>query len=166
MGKKKNNPKFRCKSEAQKKAIAANYARMAAQKKRSAPSPQQPNPQPQSAVTPKKEFPDKFPFWARLKIGKNRTALVIDEEPVVDKRTEKTVDGFVHMEATHSYNKRFTEVNPNPDKSDKRPMYLKRPDVKPKILFKPHNKELDMPDWLIEMYDKNNHKGDDDDKKE
>lgn len=157
LGKKRKQPKFRCKSEAQKRVIAANYARMAAQKKRSAPPPQQQ----QSSAASKKEFPDKFPFWARLKIGKNRTALVIDEEPVVDKRTEKTVDGFVHREATHSYNKRFTEVTPNPDKSDKRPMYLKRPDVKPKILFKPHNKELDMPDWLIEMYDKNNHKGDD-----
>ena len=43
-------PKFRCKSEAQKRAIAANYARMAAQKKHSAPPPQQPKPQ------PKKEF--------------------------------------------------------------------------------------------------------------
>ena len=166
MGKRKKS-KFKCKSEAQKRAIAANYARKAAQKKRSASPPQQSKPQSQSATTPKKEFPDKFPFWARLKIGKNRTALVIDEEPVVDKRTEKTVDGFVHREATHSYNKRFTEVNPNPDKFDKRPMYLKRPDVKPKILFKPHNKELDMPDWLIKMYDKNNHKGNDgDDKKE
>ena len=36
-GKKEKQPKFRCKSEAQKKAIAANYARMTAQKKRSAP---------------------------------------------------------------------------------------------------------------------------------
>lgn len=45
LGKKRNKPKFRCKSEAQKKAIAANYARMAAQKKRSAPSPQHSKPQ-------------------------------------------------------------------------------------------------------------------------
>ena len=36
-GAEEKQPKFRCKSEAQKKAIAANYARMAAQKKRSAP---------------------------------------------------------------------------------------------------------------------------------
>ena len=48
MGKKRNKPKFRCTSEAQIKAIRANYARMAAQKKRSAPPPQQPH--------PKKEF--------------------------------------------------------------------------------------------------------------
>ena len=50
MSKKKNKPKFRCRSEAQKKAIAANYARMAAQKKHSVPQPQQPKPQ------QKKEF--------------------------------------------------------------------------------------------------------------
>lgn len=48
LGKKRKQPKFRCKSEAQKRAIAANYARMAAQKKRSAPPSQQPQ--------PKKEF--------------------------------------------------------------------------------------------------------------
>ena len=36
-GAEEKQPKFRCKSEAQKKAIAAKYARMAAQKKRSAP---------------------------------------------------------------------------------------------------------------------------------
>lgn len=50
MSKKKNKPKFRCRSEAQKKAIAVNYARMAAQKKHSVPQPQQPKPQ------QKKEF--------------------------------------------------------------------------------------------------------------
>ena len=50
LGKKRKQPKFRCKSEAQKRAIAANYARMAAQKKCSAPPPQQPKPQ------SKKEF--------------------------------------------------------------------------------------------------------------
>ena len=27
-----------------------------------------------------KEFPKKFPFWARMKINKHRTSLVIDEE--------------------------------------------------------------------------------------
>ena len=50
LSKKKNKPKFRCRSEAQKKAIAVNYARMAAQKKHSVPQPQQPKPQ------QKKEF--------------------------------------------------------------------------------------------------------------
>ena len=50
LSKKKNKPKFRCKSDAQKKAIAANYARMAAQKRHSTPPSQQPKSQ------PKKEF--------------------------------------------------------------------------------------------------------------
>ena len=36
-GAEEKQPKFRCKSEAQKKAIAANYVCMTAQKKRSAP---------------------------------------------------------------------------------------------------------------------------------
>ena len=167
MGKKRKIGKFHCKSEAQKKAISANYARKAAQKKLSISSPQQPKSQLQSDATLKKRFPDKFPFWARLKIDKNRTALVIDEELVVDKNTKKTVDCFVHREATSSYKKCFTEVIPNPDKSKKLPMYLKRPMLKPKTLFNPHNKELDMPNWLIEMYDKNNYKSDDgNDKKE
>ena len=99
MGKKRKQPKFRCKSEAQKRAIAANYARMAAQKKHSAPPPQQPKPQ--SPVTPKKEFPDKFPFWARFKPNKNRTTLVIDEEQVKRKNSDTVDDCFVHREAIH-----------------------------------------------------------------
>ena len=32
-------------------------------------------------------FPDKFPFWARLKISKNRTTLVIDEDKAKNKKT-------------------------------------------------------------------------------
>lgn len=157
MSKKKGRKPFKCKSESQKRAIAASYANIARKNNQQINSL---SPKPENSAVQKKEFPDKFPFWARLKIGKNRTALVIDEESTIDKKSEKVVDGFVHREATHTYNKRFTEVKPNPDKSDNRPMYLKRPEVKPKVLFKPHNKELDMPDWLIELYDKNNHKGD------
>ena len=61
MGKKKNKPKFHCKSEAQKRAIAANYARKAAQSKQQLPS------QPKPAEKSQKQFPDKFPFWARFK---------------------------------------------------------------------------------------------------
>lgn len=30
-------------------------------------------------------FPSKFPFWARLKIAKSRTTLVIDEDEAYDK---------------------------------------------------------------------------------
>lgn len=107
----------------------------------------------------KKEFPSKFPFWARMKINKNRTSLVIDEEKVINKKTKKLEDGFVHREATSQYHKGFEEIKPNPDK-DKRPnsMYLKSPRKLPKRLFEPHNKELEMPDILKNKYSKNNKK--------
>lgn len=106
----------------------------------------------------KKEFPSTFPFWARLKISKKRTTLVIDEEQIIDKKSKKTEDGFVHREVTHTYKQEFEELNPNPDKTDNRPMYLKRPTKLPKRLFEPHNKELDMPQSLKDRYDKNNKK--------
>ena len=105
-------------------------------------------------------FPDKFPFWARLKIAKERTTLVIDEDLAKDKsKGGKLVDGYVHREATHE-NKRGDneEVYPNPDENDSKPMYLKRPKKTPKRLFEPHNKKLKMPDFLRRRYDKNNHK--------
>ena len=106
----------------------------------------------------KNEFPKKFPFWARLKIGKKRTTLVIDEEQVVNKKTHKMEDGFVDREATHSFRKDYEEIFPNPDKEDKTPMYLKRPTKKPKRLFEPHNKNLGIPKFLKDRYDKNNRK--------
>lgn len=101
-------------------------------------------------------FPDKFPFWARLKISKNRTTLVIDETKIEDKKTKKTEDAFVHREATHTKKKEFEEITPNPDKTDKNSMYLKKPSKLPKRLFKPHNKNLSMPNNLKARYDKNN----------
>lgn len=104
-------------------------------------------------------FPDKFPFWARLKIAKNRTTLVIDEEPVIDKKSKKLVDGFVHREATHPDKPGdYEEIYPNPDKDDAAPMYLKRPRKLPQRLFKPHNKNLDMPEDLRKRYEGNNDK--------
>lgn len=161
------------KSEAQKRAIAANYARMAAQKKHSAPPPQQPKPQPQSPVTPKKEFPDKFPFWARFKPNKNRTTLVIDEEQVKRKNSDTVDDCFVHREAIHCDDDNkyvlsgdYEKVFPNPDTSDNSPMYLKRPHKHPKRMFAPHNKNLTMPEDLRQRYEKNNVKNKGDDKKE
>lgn len=105
-----------------------------------------------------KQFPTFFPFWARMKIGKKRTTLVIDEEKYLDRKTKKIEDGFVNREATHTYKKDYEEIKPNPDASDKRPMYLKRPTKKPKRLFEPHNKNLNMPKNLKDRYDKNNHK--------
>jgi len=98
----------------------------------------------------------KFPFWARLKIGKNRTTLVIDKDIVKDKKKNEMVEGFVHREATHTENKDFEKIDPNPDKDDKEPMYLKRPRKHPQNLFYPHNKNLDMPEHLKSRYEKNN----------
>ena len=103
-------------------------------------------------------FPDKFPFWARLKISKNRTTLVIDEDKVLNKKNKKYEDGFVHREATSKFHKGFEEIKPNPDATKKDPMYLKSPRKIPKNMVKPHNKELNMPKFLKDRYDKNNKK--------
>ena len=107
----------------------------------------------------KKEFPTEFPFWGRLKIGKNRTTLVIDEEIIMNKKNNKTEDIFVHREASSKWHKGFEEIPPNPDKN-KRPnsMYLKSARKTPKRLIKPHNKDLEMPEFLKEKYSKNNKK--------
>lgn len=131
-------------SQKQLNAIRANYARIANENK----------------VQEKRVFGGKFPFWARLKIAKNRTTLVIDEDTAFDKKKREYVEGYVHREATHSYKSDYDEISPNPDKDDSLPMYLKRPQKLPKYLFAPHNKDLSIPDSLIEKYDKNNHKGD------
>ena len=106
----------------------------------------------------KKEFPKEFPFWARLKISKKRTTLVIDEEKVLDKKSKKIEDSYVHREATHSYRKDYEEIKPNPDIIDKKTMYLKRPSKLPKRMFEPHNKKLKMPKHLKDKYSKNNKK--------
>ena len=113
-----------------------------------------------SGLSQKKELPDKFPFWARLKFEKWRTTLVIDEDSAWDKEHKRYVDGYVHREATHTQRSDFEEIKPNPDKDDPEPMYLKRPRKHPKRLFAPHNKNLSMPKYLKERYDKNNHRND------
>jgi hypothetical protein len=99
-----------------------------------------------------------FPFWARMKISKNRTTLIIDDEPYIDKRTNKISNNFVHREGTHTKKKDYEEIIPNPDKSDKKPMYLKRPRKLDQYLFKPHNKKLSIPKHLEQKYSKNNKK--------
>ncbi len=106
----------------------------------------------------KKTFPDEFPFWARLKIDKKRTTLVIDEEVEIKIPSQKVEELFVHREATHTKGKNVKEISPNPDPSDPDPMYLKRPRKLPKKLFEPHNKDLNMPEELRKLYEKNNHK--------
>lgn len=117
------------------------------------------------AKSPKKSGGDKtkdsvqeFPFWGRLKIDKNRTTLVIDDEMIIDKITKKMEEGFVHREATHTKKKEYEEIKPNPDRDDPEPMYLKRPRKLPKRLIKPHEKNLDMPEHLKKRYEKNNKK--------
>lgn len=106
-------------------------------------------------------FPSKFPFWARLKIEKKRTTLVIDQVEAIDKKSKKMAEHFVHRESIHPHGdgsnvKGYEKIEPNPDKADKKPMYLKNPTKLPKKLFKPHNKKLDMPEHLKQRYEKNN----------
>ena len=108
--------------------------------------------------TQKTEFPNEYPFWARFKKNKNRTTLIIDEDVKVNK-AGNAVELFVHREATHTQKQGdYEKIFPNPDTDDKEPMYLKRPKKKPKKLFKPHNKKLNMPEHLKEKYSKNNKK--------
>ncbi len=64
-----------------------------------------------------KSFPEEFPFWARLRISKNRTTLVIDEDLAKDKKKNKMVKGYVHREATSTANKKYEKIEPNPDRS-------------------------------------------------
>ena len=147
------------KSKTKKKGSARTVSRTAVIKRgQSTSSHTRVNKLRPKAENAKKTFPDKFPFWARLKIGKNRTTLVIDEDKAYNKQKKQYEDGYVHREATHTYNKDYLQIRPNPDKEDNGDMYLKRPQKKPKRLFKPHEKDLDMPDYLREMYDKNNKK--------
>ena len=86
----------------------------------------------------RRKFPEKYPFWARMKISKNRTTLVIDAEPMCNKTSKKLSNNFVHREATHTKNKRYEKVFPNPDSKDPNPMYLKPPTKMNQRMFKPH----------------------------
>ena len=102
----------------------------------------------------------RFPFWARLKINKNRTTLVIDEVDTINKKTNSIESGYIHRESIHvddeqvARKKGYERIYPNPDRTDSRPMYLKKKSSLPKKLFKPHNKQLDMPSSLKNRYKK------------
>ena len=48
----------------------------------------------------KSTFPEKVPFWTRMKVGGKHPALVIDREKVVNKKTKKEEPGFVYREGT------------------------------------------------------------------
>ena len=106
----------------------------------------------------RKKFPMEFPFWARMKISKNRTTLIIDDEPKYNKNSKKFSNNFVHREATHTYKKDYEEIIPNPNPDDLRSMYLKRPSKMDQKMFKPHNKQMNIPQHLKERYRKNNKK--------
>ena len=155
---KKKRKTFKCKNEAQKRAIRANYARKAAANKTSPPVKATESGKP--VVNRRSLFPLKFPFWARFKPNKGRTTLVIDEE-----QDNKRNIQFVHREAIHCTEDNryvlsgdYEKIYPNPDKTDKNPMYLKRPHKHSISVFEPHNKDLDMPEDLRQRYNKNNHK--------
>lgn len=152
MKKKKNRKPFHCKDDKQRRAIKSYYAKKAAQSK-TADSVRTPPSANTTVGNYRDLFPKKFPFWARLRISKKRTALVIDEE-----KDEKDKIQFVHRETTSQYHKGLEEISPNPDKDKDGSMYLKRAEKKPIKLFEPHNKNLDMPEELRQRYDKNNHK--------
>lgn len=100
----------------------------------------------------------RFPFWGRLKIGKRRPTLVIDEEEVIHKKTKKKVPGYVHRETTHNKNKGYEKIEPNPDKTDSEPMYLKGARKIPQTLVDSLDQDFDMPEDLKKRYSKNNKK--------
>ena len=114
----------------------------------------------QARVIKKKKvtFPKKFPFWARLKIEKNRSTLVIDEAPAFNTKKKRMEDGFVHREATSKPGKGRELLTPNPLGDFEKEMYLKRPKTLPQRLFKPHSKQFAVPKHLRERYEKNNKK--------
>ena len=106
----------------------------------------------------KNKLPKNFPFWARLKISKNRTTLIIDEDIVINKKSKKEEDSFVHREATSKEHKGYEKIFPNPDSSKKEAMYIKPPRKIPKYMVKNHNKKLSMPKHLKDKYNKNSYK--------
>jgi len=93
-----------------------------------------------------------------MKISKNRTTLVIDDEPTYNKTSKRFSNNFVHREAIHTYKKGREPIIPNPDRTDPDPMYLKSPRKMNQRLFRTHNKQLDMPEHLNQRYKKNNKK--------
>lgn len=72
---------------------------------------------------------------ARLKIGKNRTTLVIDETKKIFKTNGREQEFYIHREVTHINNKNNEKIYPNPDEKDKKTMFLKLPRALPKRLF-------------------------------
>lgn len=114
--------------------------------------------------TVEEEEKTKFPFWGKVKFKKERPTLVIDEEDnVFDKKKNKNISMFVHREVKHSNEdgsnvKGLEQIVPNPNKNDKRAMYLKRPSKIAKKMIVPLGSNWSIPDHLVEKYSKNNKK--------
>lgn len=58
---------------------------------------------------------------------------------------ERLKDGYVHHEATHAKSLNSEEINPNPNSTDKQPIYLKRPAKHPKNFFRSFNHDWKNP---------------------
>ena len=63
----------------------------------------------------KKEMPTKFSFWARFKKNKNRTTLIIDEELVKRKKSDKFDECCSRRYSTDCFSDFFTEKVLNSD---------------------------------------------------
>lgn len=61
---------------------------------------------------------------------------------------ERLKDGYVHHEATHAKSLNSEEINPNPNSTDKQPIYLKRPAKHPKNFFRSFNHDWKNPKEL------------------
>lgn len=102
---KKRQPKFHCKSEAQKKAIRKNYAKNAAKKKGRIEAP--------------------YPHFRYYKKSKH-PALIVGEQ----KRTEQgktPVDEYKYRKVMHGEkdgDRKNEMVYPNPNPKDDKPMYI------------------------------------------
>lgn len=102
---KKRQPKFHCKSEAQKKAIRKNYAKNAAKKKGRIEAP--------------------YPHFRYYKKSKH-PALIVGER----KRTEQgktPVDEYKYRKVMHGEkdgDRKNEMVYPNPNPKDDKPMYI------------------------------------------
>lgn len=150
MGKKKATPKV-------KKTVKVTPKVQPKQPKITKPAPKQGRGK-ETDVVEVEIKTQRFPFWAKLKIGGKHPTLVIDEDMARDKVKNTVVPGFVHRESTHSRKSGEEEIFPNPDPTDPKPMYLKRPDKKPKRLFVPIDRPMKMPEHLQKRYEKNNNK--------
>ena len=102
---KKRQPKFHCKSEAQKKAIAASYAKKSARKQGRIEAP--------------------YPHFRYYKKSKH-PALILGERKRAE-QGKKPVDEYKYRKVMHGERdggRTNEKVYPNPDPRDPNPMYI------------------------------------------